>query len=242
MTLLAIDAGNSFVKLAYHDGANWSGRQQIALADFCLDPSQFLPYPAEQILLSNVSGKPVLALLASVFPAQAVQEIRSLPYSHGVRNLYTQPEKLGTDRWAMLIAARSITQADCLIVSLGTALTVDMLAHDGRFLGGVIAPGLHLMRAALAQGTDAVAPQQGQVERFPCNTADAVQTGLIYAALGVIEKSLTEFEKQCQRAVSCILTGGGATTIAPYLNRPFQVEDNLVLEGLRLLAQPEKAT
>lgn len=240
MKLLAIDAGNSFVKLAYHDGNAWMNRQQMPLTEFCQAPIQFLPYPAEKILLSNVSGNPVHVLIESVFPGQVVQEILSLPYACGVRSLYEHPEKLGTDRWAMLIAARAMTPADCLIVSLGTALTVDMLTSDGRFLGGVIAPGLHLMRTALAQGTDAVAPQPGQVTRFPCNTADAVQTGLVYAALGVIEKTLAEFETQCQQTVSCILTGGGASTIAPYLNRPFQVVDNLVLEGLRLLAEPEK--
>ena len=98
---------------------------------------------------------------------------------------------------------------------------------------------MKLMGRALVQGTDAIAPPPGEVRRFPSNTADAVQTGLVYAVLGVIEKTLAEFEAQCQQPVSCILTGGGADWIAPYLNRPCQVVDNLVLEGIRVLAQKE---
>jgi type III pantothenate kinase len=188
-----------------------------------------------------VAGSAVQTAIASVFPEQAVHWIKASAEACGVRNEYAASEQLGADRWAMLIAARAMTQSDCIVVALGTALTVDMLAQDGRFLGGVIAPGLRLMRDALAQGTDAVAPPPGQVVRFPGNTADAVQTGLIYAVLGVIEKTLAEFEAQSQQPVSCILTGGGADRIAPYLNRPFQVVDNLVLEGIRLLAQQEKA-
>jgi len=241
MQLLAIDAGNTFVKLAYHDGQVWQHPQRVLLADFCCDPAQYLQYPAQQIVVANVAGSPVQAAIASIFPEQVVQWVKASSHACGVRNQYTVPEQLGVDRWAMLIAARALTQADCVVVALGTALTVDMLAQDGRFLGGVIAPGMQLMRAALAQGTDAVAPPPGQVTPFPNNTADAVQTGLVYAALGVIEKTLAKFEAQCQQPVSCILTGGGADWIAPYLNRPFQVVDNLVLEGLRLLAQQEKA-
>jgi type III pantothenate kinase len=241
MLLLAIDAGNTFVKWAYHDGQSWRHPQRVLLADFYRNPKQYLQHRAQRMLVANVAGSAVQAAIETIFPGQVVQWVKASSHACGVSNQYAAPEQLGADRWAMLIAARAMTQADCIVVSLGTALTVDMLAHDGRFLGGVIAPGMRLMRTALAQGTAAVAPPPGQVTRFPGNTADAVQTGLVYATLGVIEKTLAEFEAQCQQPVSCILTGGGADRIAPYLNRPFQVVDNLVLEGLRLLAQQEKA-
>lgn len=238
--LLAIDAGNTFVKLAYHDGQAWRHPQRVQRADFCRDPKHYLQHPARQIWVANVAGSAVQAAIESVFPGQSVQWVKASSQACGVDNPYAQPEQLGADRWCMLLAARALTSADCAVVALGTALTVDMLASDGRFLGGVIAPGMQLMRRSLAQGTDGVAPAPGQVVRFPSNTADAVQTGLMYAVLGVIEKTLAEFSAQCQQPLSCILSGGGAHEIAPYLNRPFQVVDNLVLEGLRLLAQQEK--
>jgi len=238
--LLAIDAGNTFVKLAYHDGQAWRHPQRVLRADFCRDPKRYLQYTAQQLWVANVAGSAVQAAIESVSSGQNVQWVKASSQACGVSNPYAQPEQLGADRWCMLLAARAMTSADCVVVALGTALTVDMLASDGRFLGGVIAPGLQLMRASLAQGTDGVAPAPGRVVRFPGNTADAVQTGLLYAVLGVIEKTLAEWEAQCRQPLSCILSGGGAHEIAPYLNRPFQVVDNLVLEGLRLLAQQEK--
>lgn len=241
MLLLAIDAGNTFAKLAYHDGKAWQYPQRVLLADFCRDPRRYLQHATQQILVANVAGSPVRTALESIFPQQAIHWVKASSHACGVSNPYKQPEQLGADRWCMLVAARAMTSTDCVVVALGTALTADMLASDGRFLGGVIAPGMQLMRTALARGTDAVAPPPGQVARFPSNTADAVQTGLVYAALGVIEKMLAGWEAQCPQPVSCILTGGGAHEIAPYLNRPFKVVDNLVLEGLRLLAQLENA-
>jgi len=200
--LLAIDAGNSFVKLAYHDGQVWLDSQRILLLDFCREPKQYLQRPVLKVMVSNVAGKIVQKALETVFPQQSIYFINAAAFTYGVRNQYAEPEQLGADRWCALIAVRELIQEDCVIVSLGTALTVDMLTSDGRFLGGVIAPGMQLMRMALAQATDAVAPAVGRVSTFPSNTADAVQTGLTYAALGVIEKTIADFEKQCQGPVS----------------------------------------
>lgn len=237
--LLAIDAGNSFVKTAQHDGQTWQAQQRVALADFCAEPSRYLQYPPQQIVIANVAGPAFQVALESALPQRALQWVKASSQACGVTNLYNPPQQLGADRWAILVAARAITHEACVVASFGTALTVDMLAADGRFLGGVIAPGLQLMRTALAQGTHAVQPPLGQLTRFPTNTADALETGLVYAMLGVLLKVTSEFEAQTQRAVHCILTGGDAHFIAPYLNSAAQVEDNLVLEGLRLLAQKE---
>jgi type III pantothenate kinase len=160
----------------------------------------------------------------------------------GVSNHYDNPAQLGSDRWAALIAARAITTAPCLVASIGTALTVDMLAENGAFLGGLIVPGPQLMREALAHGTDAIQPPPGNFVTFPTNTADAVQTGMIYALLGTIEQAAAAFEEKQDVSVACILTGGAANLITPYLNRPHQLVDNLVLEGLLVLAKEEKLT
>lgn len=237
--LLAIDAGNSFVKMATHDGQAWHARQRIALADFCAGPARYLQYQVQQIVIANVAGPAFQVALESALPNRALQWVTASSQACGVTNQYAPPEQLGADRWAQLIAARAIVHGPCVVASIGTALTVDLLAEEGRFLGGVIAPGLHLMRAALAQGTHAIQPPVGQVTSFPTNTADAVETGIVYAMLGMLEKLVAEFEAQMQHPVHCILTGGDAQVLAPHLNRSVQVVDNLVLDGLLLLAQKE---
>jgi type III pantothenate kinase len=238
--LLAIDAGNSFVKFAYHDGQVWQERQRVALNDFCIAPGRYLQQLPDQIIIANVTGPLFQQILESAFPSVSMQWVKAASLACGVKNQYDAPEQLGSDRWAMLIAARALMKQSCVVASLGTALTVDTLTAEGVFLGGVIAPGLQLMHSALESATHAVLPSIGKISRFPTNTADAVETGLVYAILGVIEKTLAEFETHIQRPVMPILTGGGAHLIAPYLNRPVQVVDNLVLDGLLLLFREEK--
>lgn len=240
--LLAIDAGNSFVKWSYHDGRAWLSQQRASLAAFCADPLHYLDTPPTRVVISNVAGTGFQEVLTRAMPSSVLYWAKAEAHACGVSNQYDTPAQLGSDRWAALIAARAITSAPCLVVSIGTALTVDMLAENGAFLGGLIAPGPQLMREALAHGTDAIQPPGGQVVPFPTNTPDAVQTGVIYALLGTIERAAAIFEAKQAARVACILTGGAANLITPYLNRPYQLVDNLVLEGLLIMAKEEKPT
>ena len=237
--LLAIDAGNSFVKCAYHDGHAWQAPQRAGLADFCAYPLRHIPTTPSRIVVSNVAGERLQTALESAFPSLDILWIKAERQACGVINQYDPPQQLGADRWAALIAARAMTREPCVVVSAGSALTVDILAEDGRFLGGAIAPGLQLMRAALAHGTSAIQPPAGNVTPFPTNTADAVQTGVVYSLAGLIASMAARYEEKYKRPLTCILTGGAAHWIAPHLNRPAQLVDNLVLEGLLLFAQKE---
>ncbi|MBT9614167.1 MAG: type III pantothenate kinase [Burkholderiales bacterium] len=240
--LLAIDAGNSFVKWGYHDGRVWMSQQRAPLAEFCADPLHYLDKHPTRGVISNVAGQAFQEALVRALPNSALYWVKAEAHACGVSNQYDIPAQLGSDRWAALIAAHAITSAPCLVVSIGTALTVDMLAENGAFLGGLIAPGPQLMRAALAHGTDAIQPLPGKLVTFPTNTADAVQTGVIYALLGMIERAAAAFDANQGASVACLLTGGTANLMAPYLNRPYQLVDNLVLEGLLILAKEEKPT
>ena len=240
--LLTIDAGNSFVKWAYHDGHVWVSQQRASLAAFCADPLHYLDKSPTRVVISNVAGNTFQEAVVRALPSSTLYWIKAKPKACGVQNQYDIPAQLGSDRWAALIAARAITFAPCLVVSIGTAMTVDMLAENGDFLGGLIAPGPYLMREALASGTEAIQAQAGKIAPFPSNTADAVETGVIYALLGAIERAATLFEAKQGAGVACILTGGAANLIAPYLNRPYQLVDNLVLEGLLILAREETLT
>ena len=240
--LLTIDAGNSFVKWAYHDGHAWVSQQRASLAAFCADPLHYLDKPATRIVISNVAGNTFQEALVRALPGSILYWIKAKPKACGVHNQYNIPAQLGSDRWSSLIAARAINSAPCLVVSIGTALTVDMLAENGDFFGGLITPGPQLMREALTHGTNAIQVSAGKLASFPTNTADAVETGVIYALLGAIERAAAIFEADRGRGVACILTGGAANLIAPYLNRPYQLVDNLVLEGLLILAREEIPT
>lgn len=240
--LLTIDAGNSFVKWAYHDGRAWVSQQRASSAAFCADPLHFLDKHPTRAVISNVAGSAFQEALVRALPGSTLCWIKAKPHACGIQNRYDTPAQLGSDRWAALIAAHTITSAPCLVVSIGTAMTVDMLAKNGDFLGGFIAPGPQLMRNALAHGTDAIQASFGKLTSFPTNTADAVETGVHYSLIGAIERAAALFEANQRLAVTCILTGGAANLIAPCLNRPYQLVDNLVLEGLLVMAKEEKLT
>jgi len=237
--LLAIDAGNTTVKIGYHDGAHWQSQQRIMLDDFYQDPGRYLQRIACSVIIANVAGPRLRETLERALPSQKHYWVQSIAQDCDVVNRYQPPEQLGADRWAMLLAARALERQACVVVALGTALTADVLTADGVFLGGAIAPGMQLMRTALAQGTHAVHTSAGAVLSYPLQTSDAVETGIVYALVGVIEKMIVTHEQKTQGPVAVILTGGDAHLLLPHLNRTVQVVDNLVLEGLIVLARKE---
>ena len=99
-----------------------------------------------------------------------------------LRNGYRNPEQLGSDRWHAMIGARArYADIALLVINAGTATTVDAIDADGRFLGGVIAPGLQMMRAALAQGTARLPLAAGEYVELPDNTDAAAFAMAVYA-------------------------------------------------------------
>jgi type III pantothenate kinase len=159
----------------------------------------------------------------------------------GVINGYTTPAQLGADRWAALVAARQRALAagpsppPMIVINAGTAVTVDALAADGRLRGGVIVPGLRLMVRSLADNTSALKTTPGRYQEFPTNTADALYSGAVQAVCGAIEQTRRRMA-QGGTAVSCLVAGGAAAELAPYLGSGTEVVDNLVLEGVLALA------
>jgi type III pantothenate kinase len=104
-----------------------------------------------------------------------------------VTNGYADPGQLGADRWAALIGARQIHRGTVLVVNSGTATTVDVLSSSGFFRGGVILPGIELMKEALAARTAGLPFTRGEFAEQP-RTADAVESGNLLAQVGVVER------------------------------------------------------
>ena len=154
----------------------------------------------------------------------------------GVHNGYTPPESLGADRWAALLAVRQRTNESALVISAGTALTVDALDASGNFLGGLILPGLYSMRHALEHNTAQVGMQYGKVQTFPTTTADAVESGLISACVGAIATMQAQLEKKTGAAARIFLTGGDGASLRFFLPEGVNMVHGLVLEGVYYLS------
>jgi len=234
---LLIDAGNSSLKWTVVEAGQWraQGRSdytewsslkgELTAVTDCLIASVTDPVREQQLgaLLAEAGIAPIWLKSESAF--------------EDLRNTYLNPQQLGVDRWMGLIAARQRTRDPVLVVSVGTAMTVDALAADGVFLGGVIVPGVTLMRQALLQGTAQIADAAGEWLPFPRNTADAVQSGIVAALCGAIQQQHARLAEACQTTPICLLTGGDAETVLPHLSVPAEWVPALVLEGIDCVAR-----
>lgn len=234
MNLLAIDAGNTRIKWGLHDGQQWLQRGYIAHDEISLLPTRAMP--ADHIIVSNVAGAALGLAIAQAFPASIIHTVYATASQCGVSSHYAQPSQLGSDRWAALIAVHQLGASAALVVTAGTALTVDAL-HAGEFLGGIIAPGYQLMRSALSQNTAQLHIEPGTFSNFPGNTADAITSGCQLALIGAIEHMATTLQQRTKQPVQIWLNGGDAEILAPHLSLPARLEDNLVLTGLHIIAQ-----
>lgn len=240
--ILAIDCGNTRIKWGMHATSGWIARGISTLKDV-----QTLKYewervgiPPSQIIISNVVGEDAEKRLNEVIVPLGCTPLWVKPEGNafGVSCHYDVTQ-LGVDRWASLIASRQINKGNCLVIGAGTAVTVDLLTKEGDFLGGVIVPGLQLMKDALQLNTSGVQQLDGKVVSFPRCTADAVTSGTLKALMGTIIGMVEESEKKGWNIDLCIMSGGDAPLLAEYLNVPHVVIETLVLDGLVRIAKGE---
>lgn len=235
MNLLCLDAGNTRLKWGLTEGTRWLAHGALDYADRARLP-EILPAAPTRLIACNVAGEAVAAhieALAETFGV-CLDWFASSAHAFGVRNAYEEPTRLGADRWAALVAAHALAGGDKLVVLAGTATTIDLLAAEGQHLGGVILPGLALMRRALAEGTAQLDVEAGAYRLWPANTGDAITSGALEATIGAIERLSRRLPSADSAQV--ILSGGNAATLASVLASPRQVIDTLVLEGLRRAA------
>jgi type III pantothenate kinase len=237
-SVLAIDAGNTRIKWGVHDGARWQAQGWVATSRVSDLKAKLARIPAPRvIMISNVAGAALRVRLRRILPAAPTPRwIKSARKQCGVSSSYAVSSQLGCDRWAALIGAYRLFGTAAVVVNAGTALTVDAVTGDGVFAGGIIVPGVDLMRRVLADNTAALKQRPGKFGFFPDTTRDAIVSGAINASCGAIERMARFLEEAGQAPPLCVLSGGGAPLLAPHLNLEVKLVDNLVLEGLLTIA------
>lgn len=241
--ILAIDAGNTRIKWGLRADGEWRsfGTCQTDSPDAL---TERLPSLADVrcVVVANVAGKNVRAAIEQACRGEGldVRFIASIGAQCGVRSSYDAPNTLGSDRWAALVGAHNLYPGASLVINAGTALTIDALSEEGLFLGGIIVPGVDLMRRALDAHTAHLRYQPGEVRFFPNNTADAIMSGAVHAACGAIERMAGFLRESGQESMRAILSGGNAAMLQPLLALDSLVVENLVLEGLVVIAESEE--
>jgi type III pantothenate kinase len=236
--MLLLDAGNSRCKWALVENATWVREGAADNKDWpALRDALSQLAPPRLLHVSNVAGEDMARHLRELGEMWScpVQFAVAQKQQCGVRNSYEQPAQLGSDRWLALVAAWHRVRRACLVVNCGTATTVDALSASGEFLGGLILPGMELMRHSLVSNTAGLGMGAGKLCEFPRNTADAIYSGVMRATIGAIRQQYALLS--AQQEVSCIISGGAAPAICPHLDMPYEQVDKLVLHGLYITAQ-----
>lgn len=241
---ILIDIGNTRIKWCVDNKGSIGKSQAIDYKkdDFisCLQSSwQQLTQP-QTIAISSVSAQQVsleiIALAKKNWPEIKVLIAKTSSYALSVTNAYVQPENLGVDRWMGLIALRYYYPGNSCIVGCGTAITIDNLDKKGQHLGGLISPGIQLMKQSLFQGTENLSfIEQNYPVGLSNATEPAIFSGILYAAAGLIEKSIRNL-CMCD---TLILTGGDAELLSKYLDFESIIEPDFVLKGLSLYCRGE---
>lgn len=238
---LLLDAGNTSLKWAVVEAGAWLARGRSGYADLSDLTAQCTRGTA--CFIASVAGAERERRLAAALQAAGLAPVwlTAQPAFGGLRNDYRDPLQLGVDRWMGLIAAWQRGRGATLVVSVGTAMTVDAVSAEGAFIGGLIVPGAALMRQALLQGTAEVGETTGAYQDFPRCTADAVESGIVAALSGAVRQQYAALAARAGHAPRCVLTGGDAGLLQPHLDVAVEAVPELVLEGVDCVAGEWKA-
>jgi type III pantothenate kinase len=239
---LLIDFGNTRLKWALWQQGRRSMGGVFAHAETPLQAalsSNWVALPRPQaVLVSSVmdeaSEHELAELIESHFQTSA-EFVRSPAEALGIRNAYAQPERLGVDRFLAMAALHASRPRAQILVSCGTALTLDALTAGGRHLGGLIAPSPMLMRRSLGRGTARVGEDEGALVEIADNTADAAHSGCVLSAVSLIQRFHAQVESRIGSPVAVTADGGGVDEWLPLLPDVERGRD-LVLHGLALWA------
>ncbi|MFP5506155.1 MAG: type III pantothenate kinase [Gammaproteobacteria bacterium] len=249
--ILLLDAGNSRLKWALLRNGHFEHGGTLdqtveAIKELANAAWGHIDAP-EAVLVANVAGEPLRRALNAwtkrrwkLTPTYVAADAERF----GIRNAYREPARLGVDRWLALLAARELYPGPLCVVDCGTALTVDVLAHDDRHLGGLIIPGMQLMRDALTARAEGIRGQidqatHEQVTLLGTDTGSAVAGGTLYAEVAFIDRIFADLRAELGSKLRCIITGGDAQRLQPLLGCRAEYQADLVLLGLARIAREQ---
>jgi type III pantothenate kinase len=246
--ILVIDVGNTRLKWAWLTSTGLSDQQAVVHRD--AKPGIWTTTLFEsgqrpsRVLVSNVAG-PVMAktlakLAKKVFRVD-IEFVTAAREFDGLTSGYLDPSLLGADRWLGLIGAWTRAHGALCVVDAGTAVKVDAVDSDGQHLGGLIAPGIHMMREELMSNTSDIAkaafnstPSLAGV--LANNTIAAVSRGAVFALAGMADRAAEVIQQSTGAAPKLFITGGDANMIAGTMRARGEIVPDLVLQGLAVIA------
>jgi type III pantothenate kinase len=248
--LLAIDIGNTNITLGLYEGKDLGPRWRLATVHERM-PDE---YGLQLLGLLDHAGCTAVDLtgicLASVVPPltgkliEACQNylgkgplIVDAGVKTGVRIRYEDPRAVGADRIVDAAAVKELYGCPACVVDFGTATTFDAISTNGDYLGGAIAPGIGIAAEALFTHTAKL--QRVDLQRPPAaigrNTVHAMQSGLLFGYVALVEGMVARFRKELGIGTKVIATGGLAEVVARETEVIEIIAPWLTLDGLRIV-------
>ena len=250
MAVLLVDIGNTRIKWARLYGARLGRSQAAAHSSWSSAAYARRLFgrgaTPTRLWVTSVAAPGVnRALAAAARRAGVAATFVAVPRSGGgVRVGYLEPWRLGSDRFVAAVGARQLfPRTPVCVVGVGTAMTVDLLAADGRHRGGVIIPAPALMVDALLTRTHGIHRRArggrsgGGKRLFARSTRAGLVQGARYAAAALIDRAVDEARALLGRKPLVVLTGGQAAAVRTLMRSSGVLVPDLVLRGLAVLAQ-----
>jgi type III pantothenate kinase len=254
--LLAIDVGNTSIAIGLYEGERMAATFRVAT------DQENLPDEYAMLLLGLLRSRDIdptrvcAAVMSSTVPPllntfrQVCRDyfgVETLVVGPGVKTgirvLYDNPREVGPDRILHAVAALRRYKPPLIIVDVGTALVFDAVSRDGDYLGGAIAPGIAIAsqalfsRAAMLYRVSLERPPAGPIGK---NTVHALQAGIVFGYAEMVRGMVRRFKEQIGEDATVIATGGYARVVSDEAKCFDAIEDDLNLEGLRIVYEANK--
>jgi type III pantothenate kinase len=244
-TAVLLDVGNTRIGIAPWYNKQMHAARHVTLAEIEGDPDllrgpwEDLPIESERYFLASSVSPPVLERLAELIAEHCPDAellVLGQDLAPPIKTNLAEPDKIGMDRLCVAAAAHKQLGRSCVVASLGTAVTVDLISDDAVFMGGAILPGLQMGARALHEQTALLPEIQAEApsEIWGTRTDEAMRIGLHYGLAGAVRELTERYATELGQWPPLVLTGGDAAQIAASIAFATAVAPDLCLRGVAL--------
>lgn len=240
MVNICIDIGNSLIKLALFENNELKEMWKSPGLDVNKLSKLAVQFPLSKVIVSNVR-KDYREIINAIFTEKRILYLDAQAHTN-VKNCYKTPETLGADRLALACGAAALfPQKNCLVISAGTCLTLELITSKAEYLGGLIAPGIEIKRRGLNHYTGKLPEltleqlwKYMHYNDFGTDTTGSLAYGIAKSTALEIEGWIAHFNTKYDN-LQLILTGGDGPLLEHLIKYKIFAQPNLVLMGLNAI-------
>lgn len=244
--LLCIDIGNTNIVLGVYKGSRLLLSRRILTQKMNADKYRSV---FKKLLGSRkIEGIIICSVVPEVTPAlsgalESLYKIKPKIVGRNIKapivNRYKRPKQVGQDRLVNAVAVKRKYGYPAIVVDYGTAVTFDLVSKKGEYLGGIIVPGIEISlqtlskRAALLPKIKLARPKS----LLGKDTVNSMRSGVLHGLGALTDGLVAKLRKKYGSRIPVIATGGHSRLIASFTNSINKVDQNITLEGLRIIYQ-----